>query len=111
PAEVNALRRCQRLALLVEDGDGLTAIGRKPGIIFGIHCGAECASLHSPASESRGDGRQRMAGWRELGRIALPPPVAALPADGEVVAHPEIAFAVEHALAARAVAATVKFQR
>src|SRR5262249_34597315 len=43
--------------------------------------------------------------------IALPKFILSLPADGEVVADPEVAFAVEHGLAARTIATTVELER
>ena len=46
-----------------------------------------------------------------LRRVALPERVLPLPADGEVVADPEVALAVEHRLAAGAIAAAVELQR
>ena len=48
---------------------------------------------------------------RELGGVALPERVLPLPADREVVADPEVALAVEHRLAACAVAPAIELER
>src|SRR5262252_10793713 len=42
--------------------------------------------------------------------MAIPKRILPLPAHGEIVADPQVAFAVEHRLAARAIAATVEFE-
>ena len=71
-AEGDAFRRRQRLAVLVEYRDGLAAIGGEPGIVLGIHRGAEGAALHPAAGEACGDRRKRLAVGGEFGGVALP---------------------------------------
>ena len=110
-AEGDAFGRRQRLAGLVEDGDRLAAVAGEPGVVVGVDRRAEGASLHAAAGEARGDRRERAAVRRELGGVTLPQRVRRLPADGEVIADPEVALAVEHRLAARAIAAAVEFER
>src|SRR5262249_34572074 len=41
PIEGDALRRCQRLAVLVEHRNRLAPIGRKPGVVLGVDRRAE----------------------------------------------------------------------
>ena len=110
-AEGDALGRRQRLAALVEDGDRLAAVAGEPGVVVGVDRSAEGSALHAAADETRGDRRERAAVRRELGGVALPQRVRRLPADGEIVADPEVALAVERRLAARAIAAAIEFQR
>ena len=43
--------------------------------------------------------------------MTLPQAVLSLPTDGEIVADPEVALAVEHGLAARAIPAAVELER
>src|SRR5208337_1199384 len=86
------------------------SITGKPGIVIGIHGCAKGSTLHSTSGEAGGDWRDRLAVGRELGSISLPECVLTLPADCEVVANPEIAFAVEHRFAASEVAAAGEFQ-
>src|SRR5215472_6344478 len=109
--KTNPLRRRQRLALLIKDRNSLAPIIREPGIVVGVDCRTKSAALHSAAGKACGDRRERTTVWRKLGRTALPQRVIPLPTDCEVVAYPQIAFAVEHALPAGAIPATVKFQR
>ena len=72
---------------------------------------AKGAALHATTSEAGGDRRDWLAVRGELGRVTLPERVLALPAGRKVVPDPEVAFAVEHRLAARAVAAAVELNR
>src|SRR5262249_23246706 len=67
--------------------------------------------FHAAAREAGGDWRERLAVRVELGRMSLPQRVAPLPPHSEIVADPEVALAVEHRLAARAIAAAIEFQR
>src|SRR5215472_13901113 len=107
----NPLRWCQRLAILIEDRNGLAPVIREPGIVVGVDCRAKSAALHSAAGKACGDRRERTTVWRKLRRSALPQRIIPLPPYREVVAYPQIAFAVEHALPAGAIPAAVKFQR
>src|SRR5215472_9574703 len=86
PIEGDALRRCQRLAVLVEHRNRLAPIGRKPGVVLGVDRRAERAALHAATGKPGGIRRQRFAVRIELGGIALPQGILPLPADGEVVA-------------------------
>src|SRR5262245_24395105 len=83
PIEGDTLRRCRRLAVLVEHRNRLAPIGRKPGVVLGIDRRAERAAQHAAAGEPGGDRRQRLAVWIELRRVALPQCVLPLPANGE----------------------------
>src|SRR5262245_22358202 len=47
PIEGDTLRRCQRLAVLVEDRNRLAPIGRKPGVVLSVDRRAERAALHA----------------------------------------------------------------
>src|SRR5262249_28973728 len=69
------------------------------------------AALHAATGKPGGDRRQRFAVRIELGGIALPEFVLSLPANGEVVADPEVTFAVEHGLAARTISAAIELER
>ena len=110
-AEGDAFGRRQGLAGLVEDGDRLAAVVGEPRVVIGVDRGAEGAALHAAAGKTRGDRRERAAIWRELGRVALPQRVRRLPADGEIVADPEVALTVERRLAAGAIAAAIELER
>ena len=110
-AEGDALGRRQRLAVLVEYRDGFAAIAGKPDIVLRVDRRAEGTALHAAAGKAGRDRRQRLAVRVELGGVALPQRVLRLPADGEVVADPEVALAVEHRLAAGAIPAAVELQR
>src|SRR5208337_1998729 len=109
--EGDAFRRCQGLAILVENSDGLAAVAGEPGVVIGVDSCAEGAALHSASGKPGGDRRQRPAVRGEFGRVTLPQCVARLPTDGEVVTDPEVAFAVEHRFAAGAITAPVKLER
>src|SRR5262249_50907217 len=53
--EGDTLRRCQRLAVLVEHRNRLAPIGRKPGVVLGVDRRAERASLHTAPGKPSGD--------------------------------------------------------
>src|SRR5215475_12764139 len=53
--EGDALRRCQRLAVLVEHRNRLAPIGRKPGVVLGVDRRAERATLHAAPGKPGGD--------------------------------------------------------
>ena len=106
--EGDAVRRRQRLAVLVEHRDRMAAVGREPGIVLGVDGRAEGAPFHPAAGKTGRYGRERLAVGGELGGVALPQRVLPLPADREVVADPEVALAVEHGLATRAIPAAVE---
>ena len=110
-AERDALRRRQRLAVLVEHRDRMAAISGEPGVVVGVDGGAERAPLHSAAGKAGRDRRERFAVGGELGGVALPQRVLPLPADREIVADPEVALAVEHGLATRAISTPVELER
>src|SRR5262245_48959967 len=110
-AERDAFWRRQRLAVFVEHRNGLASVVGEPGIVLRINRGAEGATLHPAAGEAGGDRRERLAVRVELGGAALPQRISALPPDGEIVADPKIALAVEHCLAAGAIAAAVELER
>src|SRR5262249_16919366 len=95
-AERDPLRRRQGLAGLVEDRDRPAAVAREPGLVLRVHRRAEGAALHPAAGETGRDRGERLPVRVELGGVALPERVLALPADREVVADPEVALAVEH---------------
>src|SRR5215470_4358070 len=111
PIEGDTLRRRKRLAVLVEHRNRLAPIGRKPGVVFGVDRRAERGALHAAPGKPGGDRRQRLAVGGELGGIALPERILPLPANREVIADPEVALAVEHRPAARAIATAVEFER
>src|SRR5262249_9092086 len=54
PINGDPVRWCQRLAVLVESRNRLAAIGRKPGVVLGVHRRAERAALHAAAGKPRG---------------------------------------------------------
>ena len=70
--EGDALRRRQRLAVLVEHRDRLAAVGGEPGVVLGVDRRAEGAAFHPAAGKAGGDRRKRLAVRRELGGVALP---------------------------------------
>src|SRR5262250_682226 len=109
--EGDTLRRCQRLAVLVEHRNRLAPISRKPGVVLGVDRRAERVTLHAAPGKPGGDRRQRFAVRIELGGIALPQRILPLPANGEVVADPKVAFAVEHRLSTRAITAAIELER
>src|SRR5499425_2431653 len=55
PIEGDTLRRCQRLAVLVEHRNRLAPIGRKPGVVLGVDRRAERAALHAAPGKPGGD--------------------------------------------------------
>src|SRR5262245_66537766 len=97
--------------MFVEHSNGLTSVIGEPGIILRINRSSKGAALHPAAGEAGGDRRERLAVRIELGGIALPQCISALPTDGEIVADPKVALAVEHRLAACAIAAAVELVR
>src|SRR5215469_8987046 len=110
-AEVDAIRRRQRLAVLVEYRNGLASVVGEPSMVIGVDCSTERAALHSAASKAGGDWRHRLAIGSELCGGALPQRIVPLPADGKVVTDPEVPLTVKHAFAARTVASTVELKR
>src|SRR5262245_42286542 len=57
PVEGDTLRRCQRLAVLVEHRNRLAPIGRKPSVVLGVDRCTERATLHA-APDKPGDVRR-----------------------------------------------------
>src|SRR5262249_19587026 len=55
PIEGDTLRRCRRLAVLVEHGNRLAAIAGKPDVVLGVDRRAERAALHAAAVKPGGD--------------------------------------------------------
>src|SRR5262247_2353385 len=55
PIEGDTLRRCKRLAVLVEHRNRLSPIGRKPGVVLDVDRRAERGALHSAAGKPCGD--------------------------------------------------------
>src|SRR5262249_27623943 len=47
PIEGDALRRCQRLTVLVEHRNRLAPVAGKPGVVLGVDRRAERAALHA----------------------------------------------------------------
>src|SRR5262249_31640224 len=109
--EGDTLRRCQRLAVLVEHRHRLAPIGRKPGVSLGCARWAERVTQRPPPGNPGGVRGQRFAFGFDLGGIALPQRILPLPANGKVVADPEVAFAVEHRPAACTIATAIEFER
>ena len=58
--KVMPFRGRQRLAILVELGDGLAAVGGEPSVVLGINSRAEGAAFHPAAGEARSMGE---SGW------------------------------------------------
>src|SRR5215470_3882974 len=56
PIEGDTLRRCQRLAVLVEHRNRLAPIAGKPGVVPGVNRKSKGAALHPAAGEAGGDG-------------------------------------------------------
>ena len=110
-AEVDAIGRGQRLAVLVENHNRFASIRRKPDIALQVDGCTESAAFHAAAGKAGGNRRQRLAIGVELGGGALPQCVVGLPSGSEVVTDPEIAFVVEHRLAAGAVTAAIELER
>src|SRR5262249_7664900 len=110
-AERDAFRRRQRLAMFVEHSNGLTSVIGEPGIILRINRSPKGPAFHPAAGEAGGDRRKRLAVRVELGGVALPQCISALPTDCEIVADPKVALAVEHCLAACAITAAVELER
>src|SRR5262247_724542 len=54
PIEGDTLRRCQRLAVLVEHRNRLAPIGRKPGVVLGVDRRTERPPLHTAAGKPGG---------------------------------------------------------
>src|SRR5262249_36029885 len=79
--EGDTLRRCQRLAVLVEHRNRLAPISKKPGVVLGVARRAERVTLHAAPGKPGGDRRQRFAVRVELGGIALPQRILPLPAN------------------------------
>ena len=107
-----AVRRRQRLAALDRSGRCSGWHSRSPR-----PCPARRSASPKPtpeqaaAGEAGGHRRQRLAVRGELRQVAVPQDGLVLRADDEVVADPGIALAVEHQLAAAAVAAAGELQR
>src|SRR5262245_38354754 len=55
PIEGDTLRRCQRLAVLVEHRNRLAPIAGKPGVVLGVDRRAERSALHATPGEPGGD--------------------------------------------------------
>src|SRR5499433_1645037 len=55
PIECDTLRRCQRLAVLVEHGNRLAAVAGKPGVVLGVDRRAERAAQHAAPGKPGGD--------------------------------------------------------
>src|SRR5262245_22593749 len=55
PIEGDALRRCQRLAVLVEHRNRFAPVAGKPGVVLGIDRRAERAALHATPGKPGGD--------------------------------------------------------
>src|SRR5262249_25927732 len=55
PIEGDTLRRCQRLAVLVEHRNRLASIGGKPRVVPGVHRRAERAAQHAAPDKPGGD--------------------------------------------------------
>src|SRR5215471_13656490 len=53
--EGDALRRSQRLAVLVEYRNRLAPVAGKPGVVFGVNRKSKAAALHPAAGEAGGD--------------------------------------------------------
>src|SRR5277367_3800491 len=109
--EGDSIGRGQRRAVFVEYHYCLGAIGGEPGIVLGVDRRAEGAAFHPATGKAGGNRRKRFAIGGELGGTALPQRILPLPTNREIVADPEVAVAVEAALAACAVAAAVELQR
>src|SRR5262249_44986336 len=52
PIEGDALRWCQRLAVLVEHPNRLAPLGRKPGVVLGVGRRADGAAVHGPPGKA-----------------------------------------------------------
>src|SRR5208282_1584347 len=109
--EADTIGRGQGLAVFVEYHDCLGAIGGEPGVVLGVDRRAERAAFHPSTGKAGGNRRKGFAIRGELGGVALPQRILPLPTNREIVADPEVAVAVEAALAACAVAAAVELQR
>src|SRR5262245_42601199 len=94
--EGDTLRRCQRLAVLVEHRNRLAPVAGKPRVVLGVDRRTKRAALHAAPGKPGSDRRQGFAVRIEFGSIALPQLILPLPANGEVVADPKVTFAVEH---------------
>src|SRR5262245_558139 len=57
PIEGDPLRRCQRLAVLVEHRNRLAPVAGKPGVVLGVDRRAERAALHAAPGKPGGDRR------------------------------------------------------
>src|SRR5262249_52121932 len=108
--ERDALRRRQRLAVLVEYRDGFAPVSREPGVVACVDGCSESAALHPAAGEAGGYRRKRATVRSELGSVPLPQHVIPLPTDREIISDPKISLAIEHGLAARAIAAAVELE-
>src|SRR5262244_1228597 len=61
PIEGDTLRRCQRLAVLVEHRNRLAPVAGKPGVVVSVDRRTERTALHAASSKPRGDRRKRFA--------------------------------------------------
>ena len=111
PAEVDAFGRRQRLAGLVEDRDGLAAIARQPDIALGVDGRTEGAALMPPPAKPVVIGESGLPFGSNL--VALPCHSASCACQPTVKLLPtqRLPSAVEHRLAAGAIAAAVELQR
>src|SRR5215470_6276935 len=108
--ESDAFRRRQRLTVLVKYRDGFAPVSCEPGIVVCVDGCSEGAALHPAPGKACGYRRERTPVRSELGGVALPQHVIPLPTDREIIADPKIALAIEHGLAARAIAAAVELE-
>src|SRR5271163_2648340 len=76
-----------------------------------IDSGTEGATFHAWGRETSSYRRKRSAVRGELGYVALPQRVLALPTHSPVVANPEITLTVEHSFTTCAKTSAVKFER
>src|SRR5262245_65948959 len=93
--------------MFVEHSNGLTSVIGEPGIILRINRRSKGTALHPAAGEAGDDRRERLAVRVELGGVALPQCISALPTNCEIVADPKVALAVEHCLATGTIPAAV----
>jgi hypothetical protein len=78
--ESDALGRRQRLAVLVENGNGLAAVTGEPGIVVRVDRSAESAAPHAATGEARGHRRKRTTIRGEFAGAALSERFLRLPA-------------------------------
>src|SRR5262245_5710544 len=96
--------------MFVEHGNGLASVIGEPGIVLRINRRSKGTALHPATGEAGDDRRERLAIRVELGGVALPQCISALPTDCEIVANPKVALAVEHCLATGAITAAVELE-